>query len=201
MKPGFISKKRLVTGRRRFEKDLFFGRKNFRYLQEGTNRMLQRAYSYWQKKDKPLTEQDYKDRELMLKITELATSFYSRIKEAKAYRAGIKFRNCTYKKYFDKKKNRIIFACSFYKIIEKKYRTNYLILNIGNKTKEDLYKAKLIKDKLNFADLKVIEEGKFRFSPIFMNEFNNHFYPSGGKKYSYKFIGKSNNTLLAQLIL
>lgn len=187
-----LSKKILEKGRRKFQKDLFYGRKSFRFLKEVTNRWLQDASEAWQNMPKPITKKDKETRELIVGLGSLGSVFLKRIREAEAYRKSIKFRNCRYKKYEDQTK-RIIFKCSFLKLSENSYKTNYLILRQSNKGR---FSTQLIKNKIEINS-QVIEEGRFKFLPHFFDEFNIFFYPNNGLRYGYKFKGKSNDALKA----
>ncbi len=180
---------------RKLQKDLFFGRKNFRWLKGICNNTLQNSSQIWQSLPKPITKKDFEEREFVLNHIDLATTMYKAIKDGIEYRNRIKFRNCRYKKYNDLKNNKIIYECSFYKISEKQNKVNYFVLHLKNKRKNGV-KAELIKTKPAFH-LPISEEGKFRYSPIFLDEFNMFFYPKTGVRYGYRFTGKSNDILIA----
>lgn len=190
-----LSKKILEKGKRKFQKDLFYGRKSFRFLKEVTNRWLQGASEAWPNMPKPITKKDKETRELIVGLGSLGSVFLNKIKEAELYRKSIKFRNCRYKKYEDKTK-RIIFECSFLKLSENSNKTNYFILLQSNKSK---FSAQLIKNKIEI-NLQVIEEGRFKFLPHFFDEFNVFFYPNNGLRYGYNFTGKSNDALKVEKI-
>jgi hypothetical protein len=193
-----VPKKAWEKAARKLQKDLFFGRKSFRTLKIVCNNLLQNSSQIWQSLPKPVTKKDFEEREFVLKHIELAIIMYSAIKNGMEYRNRIKFRNCRYKKYVDSKNKKIIFKCSFYKIIEKQNKINYFVLYLKDKRKKGI-KAELIKTRLTFQ-LPVVEKGRFRYSPILLNEFNMFFYPKNDIRYGYVFKGDSNKSLTATKI-
>lgn len=192
-----LSKKMVERGRRRIQQDLFFGRKSFRKFKETTNTFLQDSSQMWGDLPQPITKKDKDYREGVVGIASLGSVFLARIREAEAYRKSIKFRNCKYKKYIDVKRKLTIYACQFFKIVENSYKTNYFCIT-NKKHKGDL-KAELVKIDMEIPKHS-IESGRFRYSPHSFTEFNLFLYPKSGKKYGYKFIGKNNANLYAQLL-
>ena len=184
---------------RKIQKDLFFGRKSFRTLKTVCNTLLQNSSKIWQTLPKPVTKKDFEERKFVLDNIDLATTMYRAIKNGLEYRNRIKFRNCRYKKYVDSKNKKIIFKCSFYKIIEKQNKINYFVLYLKDKRKKGI-KAELIKTRLTFQ-LPVVEKGRFRYSPILLNEFNMFFYPENSIRYGYTFKGDTNKSLIASKII
>lgn len=192
-----ISKKRIAEGNRKIRQDLFFGRKNFRKFKEMTNSFLQHSSQAWDKLPQPITKEDKDQREIVVGLASLGSLYLSRIREAEAYRKSIKFRNCKYKKYVDTKRKVTIYACTFFKIVENAYKTNYFC--ITNKKYRGGLKAELIKTDMGLPK-QYIERGRFRYSPRSFTEFNLFLYPKSGNKYGYTFIGKDNEHLYAQQI-
>lgn len=192
-----LSKKLIERGRRRIQQDLFFGRKSFRKFKETTNTFLQDSSQMWDNLPQPITKKDKDYREGVVGIASLGSVFLARIREAEAYRRSIKFRNCRYKKYLDEKNKTIIFACRFFKIVDKSYKTNYFC--ITNKKNKKGLKAELAKTEIKTPN-RSVEIGRFRFSPHSFSEFNLFLYPKSGYKYAYKFVGNDNTHLHAQLL-
>ena len=193
-----LSKKIVERGRRKIQQDLFFGRKSFRKFKETTNTFLQDSSQMWENLPQPITKKDKEDREGVVGIASLGSVFLARIREAEAYRKSIKFRNCKYRKYLDIKRKLTIFACTFFKISESIYKTSYFC--ITNKKYRGGLKAELIKTEMEIPR-KSIEKGRFRYFPHSFTEFNLFLYPKFEKKYGYKFIGKNNTNLYAQLLI
>lgn len=192
-----LSKKRIAEGNRKIAQDLFFGRKNFRKFKEMTNTFLQDSSQMWKNLPEPSTKEEREQREIIVGIASLGSIYLKRIREAETYRKSIKFRNCRYKKYIDEKNKITIFACRFFKIVDKLYKTNYFC--ITNKKNKKGLKAELIKTEIKTPN-RSVETGRFRFSPHSFSEFNLFLYPKSGHKYAYTFFGNDNAHLHAQLL-
>lgn len=191
-----VSKKEFNKVLQKLRKDLFSGRKSFKFLKETCYKMFKSSSELWQNQTKPITKKDFENRKLLMEYISLASSMYGAIKEANKYRASLRFRNCKYVKYFDK--NRLIFECSFYKIATKENKINCFIIYL-NKRSNNGFKAELINGPIEIKS-PISEEGKFRHIPIFFTEYNVFFYPKNGKQYSFNFKGKTRENMTAKVI-
>lgn len=175
---------------RRFQRKIYYGKKEFAFFKRNACEMLKIAAKYWTENKPLLTKKDYEHRKFFYSYTELAVTMYNRVKEGLRFRKSYKFRDCVYKKYTDLDNKRITFDLQYFRVINKVHFHKCLTLYY-KKSPLFVYKAELSDALPNISSLPFAEFGSFRYSPTDTGVFNIYFYHKNSGKYAYNFISKS----------